>query len=57
MVFANGGRVVCILTFTASNGHSAISAKNSALALAPKKIAVWFACGNTFSPYRCLKTS
>jgi len=56
-VFANGGKVVCILTLMASNGHNAISAKNSALALAPRKMAVLFAFGNNFSPYKYLKTS
>lgn len=33
---ANGGIVVCIRTLTASNGHSAMSAKNSADALAAR---------------------
>ena len=34
--FAKGGIVVCMRTFTASKGQSAISAKNSAEALAAK---------------------
>ena len=33
---ANGGIVVCILTLTASKGHRAMSAKNSAEALAAR---------------------
>jgi len=50
IVFAKGGNVVCILTLIASNGHKAISAKNSALALAAKNMTVLFALGNACSP-------
>lgn len=49
-VFAKGGNVVCIRTLIASNGHSAISARNSALALAAKKIVVLLVFGNILSP-------
>ena len=48
--FANGGRLVCIRTLTASKGHSAMSARNSALALAARKMTVLFALGKNFSP-------
>jgi hypothetical protein len=56
-VLAYGGSVVCILTFTASNGHKKMSAINSALALAPKYTTVLFMFGNILSPYMYLKIS
>lgn len=55
--FANGGIVVCMRTLIASNGHKAISAINSAVALAPRKTTVLFALGKAFSPYKYLNTS
>lgn len=57
MFAAYGGSVVCMRTLTASHGHSAMSARNSALALAPRYTIVLFAFGNHFSPYMYLKTS
>lgn len=56
-VLANGGTEVCILTFKASKGHSAISAKNSADADAARNMTVAFKPGISFSPYKYLKTS
>ena len=41
---AKGGRVVCVRTLTASNGHRAISAKNSAEAEALRYSQVLYLC-------------